>query len=131
MSRKIMAFVMAALLFVGSFAMLIPMTAKAAPEEKTYTFSDLKSTMEYGLTSKVNGDGELEIAFQDQYKSQFYAIPSDIDPDTITKVVFDVTSGNAGDLAFKLHTQADYDSDNKGGTPVSDGSPTIVPDTKG
>ncbi len=131
MSRKIMAFVMAALLFVGSFAMFIPMTAKAAPEEKTYTFSDLKSTMEYGLTSKVNGDGELEIAFQDQYKSQFYAIPSDIDPDTITKVVFDVTSGNAGDLAFKLHTQADYDSDNKGGTPVSYGSPTIVPDTKG
>ena len=131
MSRKIMAFVMAALLFIGSFVMFIPMNAKAAPEEKTYTFSDLKSTMEYGLTSKVNGDGELEIAFQDQYKSQFYAIPSDIDPDTITKVVFDVKSGNAGDLAFKLHTQADYDSDNKGGTPVSYGSPTIIPDTKG
>jgi len=131
MSKKIMAFVMAALLFIGSFVMFIPMSAKAAPEEKTYTFSDLKSTMEYGLTSKVNGDGELEIAFQDQYKSQFYAIPSDIDPDTITKVVFDVTSGNAGDLAFKLHTQADYDSDNKGGTPVSYGNPTITPDTKG
>ena len=131
MSRKIMAFVMAAFLFIGSFALFLPISVKAAPSEKTYTFSDLKSTMEYGLTSSVNGDGELEISFQDQYKSQFYAIPSDIDPDTITKVVFDVTSGNAGDLAFKLHTQADYDSDNKGGTPVSYGSPTIIPDTKG
>jgi len=131
MSRKIMAFVMAALMFVGSFALLLPMSAQAAPSEKTYTFSDLKSTMEYGLTSKVNGDGELEISFQDQYKSQFYAIPSDIDPDTITKVEFDVKSGNAADLAFKLHTQDDYDSDNKNGTPVSYGNPTITPDTKG
>ena len=131
MSRKITAFLMAALLFIGSFVMFVPAVAKAAPSDKTYTFSDLKSTMEYGLTSKVNGDGELEISFQDQYKSQFYAIPSDIDPDTITKVVFDVKSGNAGDLAFKLHTQADYDSDNKGGTPVSYGNPTITPDTKG
>jgi len=131
MSRKIMAFLMAALLFIGSFVMFVPAVAKAAPSDKTYTFSDLKSTMEYGLTSKVNGDGELEISFQDQYKSQFYAIPSDIDPDTITKVVFDVKSGNAGDLAFKLHTQADYDSDNKGGTPVSYGNPTVTPDTKG
>ena len=131
MSRKIMAFLMAALLFIGSFVMFVPAVVKAAPSDKTYTFSDLKSTMEYGLTSKVNGDGELEISFQDQYKSQFYAIPSDIDPDTITKVVFDVKSGNAGDLAFKLHTQADYDSDNKGGTPVSYGNPTVTPDTKG
>ncbi|MCR4929703.1 MAG: endo-1,4-beta-xylanase [Lachnospiraceae bacterium] len=131
MSRKITAFLMAALLFIGSFVMFVPTVAKAAPSDKTYTFSDLKSTMEYGLTSKVNGDGELEISFQDQYKSQFYAIPSDIDPDTITKVVFDVKSGNAGDLAFKLHTQADYDSDNKGGTPVSYGNPTVTPDTKG
>ena len=131
MSRKIMAFLMAALLFIGSFVMFVPAVAKAAPSDKTYTFSDLKSTMEYGLTSKVNGDGELEISFQDQYKSQFYAIPSDIDPDAITKVVFDVKSGNAGDLAFKLHTQADYDSDNKGGTPVSYGNPTVTPDTKG
>ncbi|MCR4648186.1 MAG: endo-1,4-beta-xylanase, partial [Lachnospiraceae bacterium] len=131
MSRKIMAFVMAALLFVGTLTFVSPITASAAPSEKTYTFSDLKSVMEYGLTSKVNGDGELEIAFEDQYKSQFYAIPSDIDPDTITKVVFDVKSGNAGDLAFKLHTQADYDSDNKGGTPVSYGNPSVTPDTKG
>ena len=131
MSKKIMAFVMAALLFIGSFAFALPLNVKAAPSEKTYTFADLKSTMEYGLTSKVNGDGELEITFNDQYQSQFYAIPSDIDPDTITKVVFDVTSGNAGDLAFKLHTPADYETTNKEGTPVSYGNPTITPDTKG
>ncbi|MBO4310894.1 MAG: endo-1,4-beta-xylanase [Lachnospiraceae bacterium] len=131
MSKKTMAFVMAALLFFGSFVMFLPINVKAAPTEKTYTFSDLKSTMEYGLTSSIDGNGVLEINFEDQYKSQFYAIPSDIDPDTITKVVFDVTSGNAADLAFKLHTQSDYDSDNKGGTPVSYGSPQIIPDTKG
>lgn len=127
MSKKIMAFLMAALLLVGPIVMLLPATAKAAPLEKTYNFSELKSTMEYGLTSEVTGDGELNITFNDQYKSQFYAIPEDIDPSTITKVTFDVTSGNAAALAFKLHTKADYDSDNKGGTPVSYGKAEIIP----
>ena len=131
MGKKIMSFLMSALLLIGSFVIAAPINVKAAPLEKTYTFSDLKSTMEYGLTSKVNGDGELEITFNDQYQSQFYAIPSDIDPDTITQVVFDVKSGNAGDLAFKLHTPTDYDSTNKEGTPVSYGNPTVKADTKG
>ena len=131
MSRKITAFVTAALLMLTSLVLFVPMNVKAAPEEKTYTFSDLKSTMEYGLTSKVNGDGELEISFEDQYKSQFYEIPSDINPDSITKVEFEVKSKNTSALAFKLHTPADYESDNKGGTPVSYGNATIVPDTKG
>ena len=131
MRRKITASVLAALLFLGSFILFLPINVKAAPTDKTYTFSELKSTMEYGLTSKVNGNGELEITFNDQYQSQFYAIPTDIDPDTITKVVFDVKSGNAGDLAFKLHTPADYETTNKEGTPVSYGNPTITPDTKG
>ena len=131
MSRKTMAFAMAALLFFSSLVMFAPLNVKAAPSEKTYTFSELKSTMEYGLTSTVNADGELEITFEDQYKSQFYAIPSDIDPDTITKVEFNVKSKNASDLAYKLHTKADYESDNKNGTPVSYGTPTITPDTKG
>lgn len=132
MSKKIMAFLMSVLML---FAIIVPtlpaITVKAAPAEKTYDFSQLKSTMEYDLTSEVNGDNELEITFKGQYKSQFYAIPDDIDPSTITKVSFDVKSGNAGDLAFKLHTKADYESDNKGGTPVSYGNPNIVPDTEG
>ncbi|MBO4347101.1 MAG: hypothetical protein J5840_05615, partial [Lachnospiraceae bacterium] len=94
MSRKITAFVTAALLMLTSLVLFVPMNVKAAPEQKTYTFSDLKSTMEYGLTSKVNSDGELEISFEDQYKSQFYEIPSDINPDSITKVEFEVKSKN-------------------------------------
>ena len=131
MSKRIMAFLMSALMLLALVVPMVPMKAKAAPAEKTYDFSMLKSTMEYDLTSEVNGDNELEITFKGQYKSQFYAIPSDIDPSTITKVTFDVKSGNAGDLAFKLHTKADYESDNKGGTPVSYGNPTIIPDTEG
>lgn len=127
MSKKIMAFLMAALLIVGATVTFLPANVKAAPSEKTYNFSELKSTMEYGLTSEVTGDGALNIKFDDQYKSQFYAIPDDIDPSTITKVTFDVTSGNAAALAFKLHTKADYDSDNKGGTPVSYGKAEIIP----
>lgn len=113
MSKRIMAFLMSALMLLALVVPMVPMSAKAAPAEKTYDFSMLKSTMEYDLTSEVNGDNELEITFKGQYKSQFYAIPSDIDPSTITKVTFDVKSGNAGDLAFKLHTKADYESDNR------------------
>ena len=127
MKKRITAFVLSALMIFGSTLTFLPAFVSAAPLEKTYTFSELKSTMEYGLTSEVTSDGTLKITFNDQYKSQFYAIPDDIDPSTITNLKFDVTSKNAGDLAFKFHTQEDYDSDNKNGTPVSYGKPEVAP----
>ena len=65
---------------------IVPVSAKAEGTEKTYTFSELDSPMEYGLTSEVTSDGALSITFQDQYKSKFFKIPDDIDPSTITKV---------------------------------------------
>jgi len=107
--------------------MTFPIAAKAEPAEKTYTFSELDSPMEYGLKSEITEKGELKITFEDQYKSKFFLIPDDIDPSTITKVTFDVTEGSEAALAFKLHTQEDYDSDNKEGTPVSYGKAEITP----
>ncbi|MBP5604159.1 MAG: hypothetical protein J6X60_01260, partial [Ruminiclostridium sp.] len=103
---------------------------EAAPaggsQEKTFTFSDLEKVTEWGVTSNVSADGVLDIAFEGQYKSSFYKIPDGIKGSSIEKAVFNVTSGNAGDIAYKLHTQADFDSDNKGGTPVSYGNPQVV-----
>ncbi|MCQ2555381.1 MAG: endo-1,4-beta-xylanase [Clostridia bacterium] len=126
MTKRILSFVMALLLVVGTLV-AVPMGAKAEGTEKTYTFSELDSPMEYGLTSEVKSDGTLAITFQDQYKSKFFKIPDDIDPSTITKVTFKVTKGDEADLAFKLHDQADYDSDNKEGTPVSYGKAEVIP----
>lgn len=130
MFKRVMSFALSALMVVGSLTMFSPMTVVAAGLQKTYNFSELESTMSYGLTSSVNASGELEISFEDQYKSQFFKIPADIDPTTIEKVTFEVSKGSVGALAFKLHTQEDYDSDNKGGTPVSYGN-NVVTATKG
>lgn len=125
MTKRIMAFVMAALMVIGTI--IVPVSAKAEGTEKTYTFSELDSPMEYGLTSEVTSDGALSITFQDQYKSKFFKIPDDIDPSTITKVTFKINKGDESALAFKLHDQADYDSDNKEGTPVSYGKAEVIP----
>ncbi len=124
--KKVISCMLALLLFIGNISMF-PMQVKAEGVDKTYTFNDMAVATEWGVTSSVSADGELEISFQDQYQSQFYNIPSDIDVSAITKVTFDVSEGNAADLAFKLHTQADYDSTNKEGTPVSYGNPEIIP----
>lgn len=126
MFKRVMSFVLSALLIIGSLTMFAPINVKAAGLQKTYNFSELDSTMSYGLTSSVNAAGELEIKFEDQYKSQFFKIPADIDPTTIQKVTFEVSKGSVGALAFKLHTQEDYDSDNKGGTPVSYGNNVVT-----
>ena len=123
--RRILALVLVAFVLFGCFNWT-SLSVKAAAEEKSYTFSELKKVTEWGVSSSVNGDGELEISFEGQYQSSFYEIPTEIDPSTIEKLVFDVKSGNAADLAFKMHTQADFDSDNKGGTPVSYGTPEVV-----
>lgn len=124
--KKITAFMLALLLIIGSFS-FSSIEAYAEGVDKTYTFNDVAVATEWGVTSSVSDDGELEISFNGQYQSQFYNIPSEIDASTISKVTFDVSEGNAADLAFKLHTQADYDSTNKEGTPVSYGNPEIIP----
>ena len=124
--KRIMTFLFALLLLMGSIS--VPtMEVYAAGVEKVYTFNDVAVANQWGVTSSVSADGVLDIAFDGQYQSQFYNIPSEIDPATISKVTFNVTEGNAADLAFKLHTQADYDSTNKEGTPVSYGNPEIIP----
>lgn len=127
MKKRLAAFLLSAVMVLGSTLTFLPAIAHAEPLEKTYTFSDLKSPMEYGLTSEVTSDGKLNITFNDQYKSKFFEIPSDIDPSTITKLTFNLSDGNEGDLAFKFHTKDDYDSDNKNGTPVSYGKAEVVP----
>lgn len=99
--KRITALMLALLLSVGSFS-FSAMEAHAEGVEKTYTFNDVAVATEWGVSSSVSADGELEITF-------------------------DVTEGNAADLAFKLHTQADFDSTNKEGTPVSYGNPEIIP----
>ncbi len=125
--KRVMAFLSAVLVLLGSVT--IPtMEVHAAGVEKVYTFNDVAVATEWGVVSKVSGDGVLDITFDGQYQSQFYNIPSEINPSTISKVTFNVTEGNAADLAFKLHTQEDFDSTNKKGTPVSYGNPVIVPD---
>jgi len=124
--KRIMSFLFALLLLMGSVS--VPaMEVHAAGVEKVYTFNDVAVANQWGVTSEVSADGVLDITFDGQYQSQFYNIPSEIDPATISKVTFNVTEGNAADLAFKLHTQADYDSTNKEGTPVSYGNPEIIP----
>ena len=125
LKRRSIALMLVALIFFGCFnwGTLIVM---AADDEKTYTFAELNKVTEWGCSSEISSDGTLSITFDGQYQSQFYEIPSEIDPSTIDKLVFDVTSGNAADLAFKMHTQADFDSDNKEGTPVSYGNPEVV-----
>ena len=126
MTKRIVSFLMTILL-VFCAVNFVPVQSKAEPEDKTYTFSELDSPMEYGLTSEITSDGTLNLTFNDQYKSKFFKIPSDIDASTITKVTFKVTKGAETALAFKLHTQEDYDSDNKEGTPVSYGKAEITP----
>lgn len=125
LKRRSIALMLVALIFFGCFnwGTLFVM---AADKEMSYTFAELEKVTEWGCSSEISGDGELKITFDGQYQSQFYEIPSEIDPSTIEKLVFDVTSGNAADLAFKMHTQADFDSDNKEGTPVSYGNPEVV-----
>ena len=125
--KRMAIFLFALLLLMGSFS--VPsMEVYAAGVEKVYTFNDVAVATGWGVTSEVSADGVLDITFDGQYQSQFYNIPSEINPATISKVTFNVTEGNAADLAFKLHTQADFDSTNKEGTPVSYGNPVIVPD---
>ncbi len=124
--KRITALMLAVLLFVGGFS-FSTIEAHAEGVEKTYTFNDVAAATGWGVVTNVSDSGELEITFDGQYQSQFYHIPSEIDASTISKVTFDVTEGNAADLAFKLHTQADFDSTNKEGTPVSYGNPEIVP----
>lgn len=126
MLKRTTAFFLALLLFIGSFS-VSSIEAHAEGVDKTYTFNDVAVATGWGVTSSVSSDGELDITFEGQYQSQFYNIPSEIDVTTISKVTFDVSEGNAADLAFKLHTQADFDSTNKEGTPVSYGNPEIIP----
>lgn len=125
MLKRITAFALAALLVVGGIY-LTPAEAKAEGNEKTFTFAELTKAAEWGVKSEISADGVLDISFEGQYQSQFYNIPSEIGATSITGVKFDVASGNEADLAFKLHTQEDYDSDNKGGTPVSYGSASVT-----
>ena len=61
----------------------------------------------------------------EETKSIVYGFNDDFLP---LKTYVNITEGNAADLAFKLHTQADFDSTNKEGTPVSYGNPEIIPD---
>lgn len=123
--RRSIALMLITLIFFSCFNWN-SLNVKAASKEMSYTFAELEMITEWGVSSNITSEGELEITFDGQYQSQFYAIPSDIDSSTIEKLVFDVTSGNAGDLAFKLHTQEDFDSDNKEGTPVSYGYPEVI-----
>ncbi len=124
--KRIMTFLFAVLFLMGSIS-LPSMEVQAAGVEKVYTFNDVAVATEWGVVSEVSSDGVLDITFDGQYQSQFYNIPSEINPSTISKVTFNVTEGSAADLAFKLHTQADFDSTNKEGTPVSYGNPEIIP----
>jgi len=128
MVKRCLSFFMAVILIVSTALVATPLMSKAEPIEKVYKFSELDSPMEYGLTSTVNDEGALEIVFEDQYKSKFFKIPDDVDASAITKVTFEITDGDETAMAFKLHTQADYDSDNKDGTPVSFGKAEITPD---
>ena len=125
--KRVMSFLFAVLLLMGSIS-FPSMEVHAAGVEKVYTFNDVAVATGWGVVSEVSDDGVLDITFDGQYQSQFYNIPSEINPATISKVTFHVTEGNAADLAFKLHTQADFDSTNKEGTPVSYGNPEIIPD---
>jgi len=125
--KRVKAFLSAVLLLMGCIA-FPSMEVRAAGVEKVYTFNDVAAATGWGVVSEVSDDGVLDITFDGQYQSQFYNIPSEINPATISKVTFRVTEGNAADLAFKLHTQADFDSTNKEGTPVSYGNPEIIPD---
>ena len=127
MSKRCFSFLMAALLVLSTVMAAAPVKSQAAVTDKTYTFSELDSPMEYGLKSEITSDGTLNITFEDQYKSKFFKIPDDIEPAAITKVTFKLTKGAESALAFKLHDQADYDSDNKEGTPVSYGKAEITP----
>ena len=130
MSKRCFSFLMAVMLLVSTVMVAAPVKSQAAVTDQTYTFSELDSPMEYGLTSEITGDGVLNITFNDQYKSKFFKIPDDIEPAAITKVTFKLSKGAESALGFKLHDQADYDSDNKEGTPVSYGKAEIIP-TKG
>lgn len=125
MFKRVTSFVLAALVMLGGMS-LPSLTVKAEGTEKTFTFAELTKAAEWGVTSEISADGVLDISFEGQYQSQFYNIPSEIGSTSITGVKFDVASGNEADLAFKLHTQADFDSDNKGGTPVSYGNASIT-----
>lgn len=104
--KRVMVFLSAVLVLLGSIT--IPtMEVHAAGVEKVYTFNDVAVATEWGVVSEVSDNGVLDITFDGQYQSQFYNIPSEINPSTISKVTFNLTEGNAADLAFKLHTQAD------------------------
>ncbi len=123
---KRIIYMFSVILLMGYFC-FSDISAHAEGINKIYTFNDVTVATEWGVSSGVSDDGELEITFNGQYQSQFYSIPGEIDVSTISKVTFDVVEGDAADLAFKLHTQADYDSTNKEGTPVSYGNPEIIP----
>ena len=125
--KRVMTFLAALLLLLGSIS-FPSIEVHAEGVEKIYTFNDVAVATEWGVVSNVSDNGVLDITFDGQYQSQFYNIPSEIDPSTISKVTFHVTEGSAEDLAFKLHTQADFDSTNKEGTPVSYGNPEIIPE---
>lgn len=127
MFKRCCSFILSAMLVLSTVMIANPIESKADPIEKTYTFSELESPSEYGVTSEITADGVLNITFDGQYQSKFFALPAEINPKSVSKVKFNLKSGKEADLAFKVHTQADYDSDNKEGTPVSYGNSEVNP----
>lgn len=79
-------------------------------------------------TADVDGGGK-KLTFGGNWKSIFYAVPTDVDMSKVTGITFHVTSGNADKFAYKTFTEADYANKASTQTQVNYGNNVMIPDT--
>ncbi|MBR6665259.1 MAG: endo-1,4-beta-xylanase [Lachnospiraceae bacterium] len=76
---------------------------------KTYTFNDLTVDNKAGISASMDSaTGAVTYAYTGQYQEIFYSIPKEIDPAKVHKVTFNVSSDNAGAVAYKFYTEENY-----------------------
>ncbi len=98
--------------------------------DKTYSLGKLTEKKLGNVKATYNeASGSMKLEYAGQYGEANYEIPEDIDFSKVKKIAITLKSGNAGDLAIKTYTQADWDAENVYQTDVEYGKGYLVPTT--
>jgi len=101
-----------------------------ADVDKTYSLGGLTEVKKDKVTATHNeASGSMKLEYSGQYGEINYALPEDIDASKIKKIAIKLRTGNAGSLALKTYTQADFDAPDVYQTDVAYGQGFIVPTT--
>lgn len=118
-----------ALLMVLGGMQLAPLKAQAATTEtKTYTMAQISTTVAWDVAETDMEAGAKRLSFAGNWKNIFFAVPAEIDFAKVTKITFNVTSGNADKFAYKTFTETAYANKANTNTEVKYGQNSFVPD---